>query len=116
LGYALCNIFEFKGASTVELIRGSPRSIGLTGLENSSIKKGQVTAKMTFEMRDFPAFDKIKQLLPQNTFCGSNDVVPGLVNECLPNPRGGAQGNLGQVNVNLLPKATIYIHNIQMIC
>ena len=28
IGYSLCNIFEFKGSSTVEVIRGSPRSIG----------------------------------------------------------------------------------------
>lgn len=57
IGYSLCHIFEFKGASTVEVMRGSPRSIGQVIADSN--KKG-VTAKLTFEMRDFPAFDKIK--------------------------------------------------------
>jgi hypothetical protein len=47
-------------------------------------------------MRDFPAFDKLQKLIPMNCFCGTNDVIPGLVNDVVPNPRGPS-GNLGQV-------------------
>ncbi len=53
-------------------------------------------------------------LIPQNCFCGSQEIIPGLTNDKLPNPRG-AGGNLGQVKLEMLPKSTIYIHNIQMI-
>ena len=37
-GYALCDIFQFKGMDTVELTKGTPRSIGLLGLE--AVSKG----------------------------------------------------------------------------
>jgi len=52
-------------------------------------------------MRDFPSFDKLKTLIPMNCFCGPNDTIPGLVNDLLPPPRGGAAGNLGGATVNL---------------
>jgi hypothetical protein len=34
IGYALCNIFDFGGTTTVELIKGSPRMIGLFGIND----------------------------------------------------------------------------------
>jgi hypothetical protein len=44
------------------------------------------------------------------------EVVPGLVNEMFPNPKGGPQSQ-GRVvlDMQLIPRATLYIHNIQMI-
>jgi hypothetical protein len=44
------------------------------------------------------------------------EVVPGLVNEMFPNPKGGPQTQ-GRVvlDMQLIPRATLYIHNIQMI-
>lgn len=32
-GYALCSLFDFGGVTSVELNRGSPRAIGLGGLD-----------------------------------------------------------------------------------
>ena len=61
-------------------------------------------------MRDFPVFDKIKGLIPQNAFCSQSDFVPGLKQEKFPDPKSG--GNLAKVNLDLLPTKTIYIHNI----
>lgn len=59
VGYALCNIFDFGGTTTVELNKGSPRLIGLLGLEN--MHKGQKSvSRITFEIRDFPIYDKLR--------------------------------------------------------
>jgi hypothetical protein len=33
LGYSLCPIFEFGGIKTVEVIKGTPRCIGLLGAD-----------------------------------------------------------------------------------
>lgn len=53
-------------------------------------------------------------LVPQNTFIGLEDSIPGLQCERLPNPRQG--GNLSKaIDLPLLPRATLYIHNIQML-
>lgn len=43
-------------------------------------------------MRDFPVYDAMKQLLPQNCFIGINDPLPGLVNDKIPHPRASGQG------------------------
>lgn len=32
-GYALCDIFQFRGTEVVELMKGSPRSIGILGID-----------------------------------------------------------------------------------
>jgi hypothetical protein len=53
-------------------------------------------------------------LVPQNTFIGLEDNIPGLQCERLPNPRQG--GNLSKsIDLPLLPRTTLYIHNIQML-
>lgn len=62
-GYALCDIFLFKGTDTVDLTKGSPRSIGIIGLE--SVQKSQkLSGRLTYEIRDFGTFDKLKALVP----------------------------------------------------
>jgi hypothetical protein len=52
-GYALCDMFAFKGADTVDLTRGSPRSIGLLGLDGTS-KGLKSSGRLTYEIRDYP--------------------------------------------------------------
>jgi hypothetical protein len=32
-GYGMCDIFQFKGMDVVDLIKGSPRNIGILGIE-----------------------------------------------------------------------------------
>jgi hypothetical protein len=56
-------MFAFKGAESVDLTRGSPRSIGLLGLDGTS-KGLKSSGRLTYEIRDYPQFDKIKSLLP----------------------------------------------------
>jgi hypothetical protein len=42
------------------------------------------------------------------------DIIPGLMGEKMPNPSQG--GNLGKtIDLEVLPRTTIYIHNIQML-
>ncbi len=40
-GYALCDVFQFKGIEVVDLVKGSPRNIGILGLE--AAMRGQKT-------------------------------------------------------------------------
>ena len=89
VGYTLCHLFEFSGLTTVEMIKGSPRAIGLFGVDVVQAKLSKSLTKLAFECRDFPTFDKMKMLIPQNCFCGLGDIIPGLVNEALPSPRTG---------------------------
>jgi hypothetical protein len=95
LGYALLSIFEFSGTTTVDLQKGSPRSIGLAGLDASSLKSQYLSTRITFEMRDFPIYDKLRAIIPQNCFLGLSDLIPGLVGEFIPNPKTLPQGKIG---------------------
>lgn len=38
-------------------------------------------------MRDYPLYDKLKQLIPQNCFCGTAEIIPGLNNDYMPIPK-----------------------------
>jgi len=79
----------------IELNKGTPRSIGVIGLEAAN--KGPKSAgRLSYEIRDFPQFDKLKYLVPQNCFCGLEDIVPGLVNEKFPNPRQASGPNMSR--------------------
>ena len=49
--------------------------------------------------------------MPRNTFVGLEEVLPGIEGDKIPNPR--TAGKL--LSVNLLPRADLYIHNINMI-
>ena len=62
-GYGLCDIFLFKGTESVDLTRGTPRSIGILGLDAVS-KNQRSGGRLEYEIRDFPSYDKLKQLLP----------------------------------------------------
>ena len=85
-GYALCDIFQFKGQDTVELNRGTPRSIGLVGLEQAT-RGAKSGGRLVYELRDFPQYDRLKALVPMNSFVGTEDLVPGLGCDKIPNPR-----------------------------
>lgn len=63
-GYALCEIFQFKGQDVVELNKGTPRSIGLLGLDATASRGVKSGGRLTFELRDFPQYDKVKSLVP----------------------------------------------------
>jgi hypothetical protein len=55
-------------------------------------------------------------LIPQNCFSGLEDIIPGLVNDKIPNPRSGAGNNLARaIDIQVLPRANLFIHNIQML-
>lgn len=58
-GYGICNIFEFGGVQTVELSRGSPRSIGQLGLDAVMMRAQKSPGKLTYEIIDFPAYEKL---------------------------------------------------------
>lgn len=49
-----------------------------------------------------------------NCFVGTEDLVPGLSCDKMPNPRQG--GNLARtIELPLITRTTLYIHNIQML-
>lgn len=83
----------------------------MIGLDAAS--KGQKSGgRLVYEMRDFSAFDKVKVLIPQNCFCGFEDTIPGLASEKLPNPRTLGQ-NVGKpIDLPVLNRGILYIHNI----
>jgi hypothetical protein len=47
--------------------------MGQIGVEASINGARRSPAKLTFEMRDFPMFDPLKQLISINSFCGMAD-------------------------------------------
>jgi hypothetical protein len=64
------------------------------GIDATALKSVKSGGRLTFELRDFPQFDRVKALVSQNCFVGMEDIIPGLANEVLPNPRAG--GNLAK--------------------
>lgn len=61
-GYAILDIFAFQGPVFVDLVHGTPRSIGVLGHEAA---KGQKPAgRISFDMKDFSQYDKLKSLIP----------------------------------------------------
>jgi len=114
LGYGLCLIFDFSGASTIDLTKGSPRSIGSGGASTATSKSGQGAVRLTFEMRDFPPFERLKLLIPANCFVGMHEVVPGLVSDFIPSPK--PTGMAKPKNLELCKSQRMYIHNIEMVC
>jgi len=57
-------------------------------------------------------------LVPQNCLVNFNDVVPGLQtsDSKLPIPRENFQKPLAPGLIKTMPKKTIYLHNMRLVC
>ena len=68
----------------MDIFIGSPRY--LISPQGSNQKVTPSGSIMIFEFKDFPKLLNLAKLIPDNAFCGTADIVPGLENDRIPRP------------------------------
>ena len=94
---------------------GNPRML-IGGHVDGITAKEQNNPQLSWEVQEYPAFNNIRQIVPQNCLVGQDEAIPGLKTQTgkFPHPRDSRGQIAKSLNCNLMQHKEIYLHNLQL--